>query len=45
MILALLLVLMSHLYYWITGRAVAEIVDLRFITFGIVSCISVGPQC
>lgn len=45
MVLALLLVLMSHLYYWMTGRVVAKTVDLRFIALGVVSCISVGPQC
>lgn len=45
MVLALLLILMSHLYYRMTGRVIAKIVDLRFITLGVVFCISVGPQC
>lgn len=31
MILAFLPVLMSHLYYWMTGKVVAKILDLRFI--------------
>lgn len=45
MVLALLPVLMSHLYYWMTGRVGAKVVDLRFIKLCVVSCISVGPQC
>lgn len=45
MVLALLLALMLYLYYWMTGKVIAKIVDLKFIALGVVSCISVEPQC